>query len=617
MIAKRSDNREEPGIFSEQTHGRRSRLRLIPLSIKMVWQAYPRAAVAIPLIGLLLGACPVCILYCGKRVIDGVILWSDGTSSAGRQMVLTFLGAGLALSVLQHGLNRLSSFLQELLRLRLTRHIQGKILQQASRLDLEFFETPGFYDKLQRAQCEVGFRPYAVVSSIFGGLRQSFTLCSYAVTLATLALWSAPYLIVAALPSVFVQVKLGRQTWRVMYDRTHQERRMHYYQSLLTSSRHAKEIRLFGLARYLIDRWQDVFRQFYRKDRDLAKRRNMAQLGVAVYQTAASAGFYAFAIYRTVTDPAVTIGSLFMYHQSMERGLGSMRAVFQSVASLYDSSLYLGNLFDYLALRPRISSPAAPRPVPRRIRYGLRFESVTFRYPGATENALEDVSFEIRPGQKVAFIGKNGSGKTTIVKLLARLYDPQDGRIVVDGTDLRELDPEAWQRQIAAVFQDFGQYWVTARENVGFGQLEHVKDMERIRAAADGSGARECIEQLVHGWESVLGRLFDEGQELSFGQWQRVALARALVREAPILVLDEPTAAIDPQQEQQILKGLDTFAEGKITVLVSHRPSAIRLADRIFVIDHGRLVGSGDWDDLMAPGGQYAGLFGEQATVHV
>ena len=227
------------------------------------------------------------------------------------------------------------------------------------------------------------------------------------------------------------------------------------------------------------------------------------------------------------------------------------------------------------------------------------------------------MSFEIRPGQKVGFIGKNGSGKTTIVKLLARLYDPQDGRIVVDGTDLRELDPEAWRRQIAAVFQDFGQYWVTARENVGFGQLEHVKDMERIRAAADGSGARQCIERLVRGWESVLGRLFDEGQELSFGQWQRVALARALVREAPILVLDEPTAAIDPQQEQQILKGLDTFAEGKITVLVSHRPSAIRLADRIFVIDHGRLVWSGDWDDLMAPGGQYAGLFGEHATVHV
>ncbi len=340
----------------------------------------------------------------------------------------------------------------------------------------------------------------------------------------------------------------------------------------------------------------------------------MAEFGTILLQAVGGVGFYVFAIYRTITDPAVTIGSLFMYTQAMERAVGSVDAIFRSLAGIYEDNLYLNNLFEYLAQQPEVVAPAEPVAVPAAIREGLRFESVGFRYPAGTEDVLHDVSLEIGPGERVAFVGENGAGKTTLIKLLARLYDPKNGRITVDGIDLRDLDPAAWQRHIGIIFQDFARYQMTARENVGFGQLEYVNDMARIRAAADRSGATPCIERLEHGWENILGKWFDEGQELSVGEWQKVALARAFLREAQILVLDEPTASLDAKQEYEIFRRFQELTDGKTTILISHRFSTVRMADRIFVVEGGRITESGSHEELMAANGRYADLFLRQAS---
>lgn len=373
---------------------------------------------------------------------------------------------------------------------------------------------------------------------------------------------------------------------------------MNYYLHLMTTSHAAKETRLFGLARYLMPRWRDLFHKFYHQDRSVSARQHLAEFCIQTVQALAATGFYAFVVYRTVVDPRVTIGSLFLLTQAMQYSVQSVAATFSALATLYQSNLYFSNFFEYLMQQPGIRPPAVVHPVPQPIRHGIRFESVHFAYPTGAREVLTDISFEILPGERIAVVGENGSGKTTLVKLLARLYDPQQGRITVDGVDLRQLAPEEWYGQIGIIFQDFVQYWISARENVGFGRLDYVNDFDRIRRAAESGGIAERIGRLEKGWETVLGRLFDEGQELSTGEWQKVALARAFLRDSQILVLDEPTASVDAKHEYELFRRFDEFTRGKTTILISHRLSTVRMADRILVIEDGRLIESGRHDDL-------------------
>jgi len=310
----------------------------------------------------------------------------------------------------------------------------------------------------------------------------------------------------------------------------------------------------------------------------------------------------------------MTLGSLFLYTQAMERAVTGTENIFRMMAQTYENNLFVSSVFEYLEQQPRLVAPAEPKAVPVPYRQGIRFESVTFRYPLSHTDAVVDVSFDIAPGERIALVGENGAGKTTLIKLLSRLYEPQHGRILVDGIDLREFDPAEWYRQIGVIFQHFGRYQMTARENIGFGQLEYVNDLERIRTAADKSGATPIIERLPHQWENLLGKWFDDGQELSLGEWQRVALARAFIREAQILVLDEPTASLDAKQEYEIFARFQELTQGKTTILISHRFSTVRMADRILVVEHGRIVETGSHDELMALGGRYAFLFTRQAA---
>jgi len=585
-------------------------------AFKLVWQANPLAAIITSVLTVVVGPLSAIYLYCWKKVIDGVALWLQGKAADGRSMVVFFLGLTCIVLLVQFALERLIRVMEQMLRLRLTYCTQKQILDHAASLDMTFFETPSFYDKLNRAQREVGSRPYTIISSFFNIARQCFTLCSFMIILFTLSPWAPCYLLLATIPSLIVQIKFGQFWWSVLFRRTPEQRRMDYYQYLLTSPPEAKEIRIFGLADYLITQWQNVFQLFYDQESRFNIRRNLTEFGVLSTQTIAVIAFYIFIIYKTISTPAFGIGSLIMYTQTVERSVNSLSALLGAIGSLYENGLYMNNLFDYLALKPVVCVPQSPTVLPEIIRRGISLESVSFRYPGGDTDVLHDISFEIRAGEKVAIVGENGAGKTTLVKLLSRLYDPQKGRITVDGIDLRQVDPSGWYQKIAVIFQDFAHYWVTARENIGFGQLDFIKDMERIRHAATFSGITECIEKLNNGWETILGKVFDEGQDLSIGEWQKIALARAFLREAQILVLDEPTASLDPKIEYKIFAKFNEITEGKTTILISHRFSTVRMVDRIFVIERGRLIEYGTHDELMANGNRYAELFNRQASAY-
>lgn len=591
-------------------------VRQTPQVIKMAWQAWPVGTIIVPILTITAGSLPAISLYFLKKVIDGLTLWIGDDPAAGRQMVFLFLSLEISSLLLRYGLDLLIQFVQTVLESRLRFSIQDRIMNRAIDLDMSFFETPSFYDKLQRAQREVGFRPFSIIISMVQGAREVVTLTGYLVVIVTLAWWFVPYLLVASLPALIVQARFGWEGWMIASGRTPKERQMAYLQRLLTSDRDVKEIRLFGLGEYLAKRWKDLFWEFYHQDIQLARRRRLAEFGAVVLETLAYAGFYVYAIFCTVTNPLVTIGSLVMYTQAMERATGSVGLIMKAIANFYENSLYMSNLFEYLAQKPMLTAPAVPKPVPQPIRKGIRFEGVTFRYPGETTDALKDISFEIPAGCRVALVGENGAGKTTLIKLLARLYDPQHGRITVDGIDLRELDPAEWQQNLGIIFQDFSRYYLTVRENVGFGDLAHLDNFSRLNAAAELSGARESIERLDKKWETTLGKMFDEGHELSLGEWQKVALARAFFRESPILVLDEPTASLDAKQEHEIFRQFNDLTRGKMAVLISHRFSSVRMAERIFVIEDGRLVEQGGHEELLSLNNRYAELFNRQAEAY-
>jgi ATP-binding cassette subfamily B protein len=607
---------EGPRTFRQRVDEWLLVVKQLPRVAGLMWRAHRGAAVALPLLTVLSGPLPAFALYCLKKVIDGVSAWMAHGADAGRPTVVLFMALGIGGLILQRALDAAIGFIETLLRSRLGFHIEGHLIARAVSLDMEHFETPSFYDKLERARREVGFRPFVIMSTMTGGARMLINLAGFVAVLGSLAWWAAPFAVLVTIPGLIAQAKFGRMGWHMIMARTPEERRMRYYHRLLTSDREAKEVRLFGLGQYITQRWRDLFWQIYRQDRRLAARRGLAELGAVTLQTLAYGGFYVYAVYRTVTDPAVTVGSLVMYTQAMERAVGTMGGLMRSLATLYESNLYLSNLFDYLAQESHVIAPAEPKEPPSPMRRGLRFEEVVFRYPLSDTAALDGISLDIRPGERVALVGENGAGKTTLVKLLSRLYDPQQGRITVDGIDLRQLDPAEWHKQIGIIFQDFCHYAVTARENVGFGQLDHVENLARIRSAAKMSGAAECIERLEHGWENILGKTFDEGQELSIGEWQKVALARAFLRDAQILILDEPTASLDAKQEYEIYKHFNELTRGKTSILISHRFSSVRMADRIFVIEHGRLVESGSHEELMSLDGRYADLFNRQAEAY-
>jgi ATP-binding cassette subfamily B protein len=512
-----------------------------------------------------------------------------------------------AVAAAQRGIN----LCQSLLRAQLGQRVNVMILEKALTLELAQFEDSEFYDKLTRARREASSRPLSLVMRTFGLAQNAVALASFGTLLVQFSPWAVAVLLLAGLPAFIAEAKFSGDAFRLFKWRSPETRMQMYLETVLAREDHAKEVKLYGLGSRLLARYRDIFERLYREDRALTIRRDLWGFGLGLIGTAALYGAYGWIAVSAVAG-AITLGQMTMYLMLFRQGQSAVSASLSAVGGMYEDNLYLSTLYDYLETPAAIASGQARHgPDPRD---GVRFEGVSFRYPDAPAAALSDISLHLRPGTSLALVGENGSGKTTLIKLLTRLYEPTAGRITLDGLDLREWDRDVLRERVGVIFQDFARYQMLVGENVGAGDEPHFEDEARWREAAQMGRAAPFIEDLPAGYRTQLGKWFKDGRELSGGQWQKIALSRAFMRSrADILVLDEPTAAMDAQAEAEIFEHFRQLARERITILISHRFSTVRMADQIAVLDGGHIVEQGDHAALMARDGVYARLFTLQA----
>lgn len=604
---------EEPKTLRQRLDEARSAFRNVPRAFALVWQAHRPGTILMALITIVSGLLPISQAWVAKLIVDGVVnaVNAGSEAMAGLQAIWPYLAAEFGLLALGSALGQARSLIEHMLNARLGNTINTAIIRKALALDLHFFEDAQFYDKLQNARRESNWRALQIINTSFNLAQNVLTLLSFAVGLLAFSPLIALVLFGATIPAFVAQTKYSRLSFRLLSWRAPESRRMHYLEHLLTVDSSAKEIKLFGLGEPLLGRYQEFFWKFYREDEALARRRSLISLLWGLVASASYYGAYAWIVLRTIAG-AITIGDMTFYLTLFRQSQGTFQGLFFNIGQLYESGLFLENLFGFLELTPQMGSSTG-RPVPRPIRQGIEFRDVSFRYPDREGWALHQINLTIRPGEKIALVGANGAGKTTLIKLLTRLYDPTEGAILLDGVDLREYNLEELRESIGVIFQDFVRYQVSARENVGFGQIKDLANEARIVAAAERGGADEVIERLPSGYDTLLGRWFEKGAELSGGQWQKIALGRAFMRDSEVLVLDEPTAALDAEREYEIFQRFRELTAGRIAFLISHRFSTVRMADRIVVIEGGRLTELGTHHDLLELDGTYARLFNMQA----
>ena len=579
-------------------------------ALELVWSTNHALTLALALLTLIAGILPASVAYVGSLIVDAVVsAMRGGGAGATRVAELVALEGALvaAIAAGQRGL----SLCQSLLRAQLGQRVNVMILEKALTLELQHFEDSEFYDKLTRARREASTRPLSLVTRTFGLVQNGISLASYGVLLAHFSPWAVAVLLLAGLPAFVAEAKFSGDAFRLFRWRSPETRMQIYLETVIAREDHAKEVMLYGLGPRLLERYRDIFRRLYAADRALTMRRDAWGFALGLIATAALYGAYAWIAITTVRR-LITLGQMTMYVALFRQGQAAVSAMLAAVGGMYEDNLYLSTLYEYLEAHvPRASGSALRGPHPED---GVRFEDVSFAYPGAEEPALEHVTLHLTPGTSLALVGENGSGKTTLIKLLTRLYAPTAGRILLDGQDLAEWDEGALRQRIGVIFQDFVRYQMLVGENVGAGDERFFEDEERWRAAAVKGRASDFIEALPGGYRTQLGKWFRDGRELSGGQWQKIALARAFMRtRADILVLDEPTAAMDAQAEAEVFEHFRQLARDRITILISHRFSTVRMADQILVLNRGRVVERGTHEELMLLNGRYAQLFTLQA----
>lgn len=584
-----------------------------PQAVRLVWQTNPWATVGLGFLTMGGALLPASQAWVGKLIVDGVVASIEKGADPERiKRVFFYLILELTLFLLGTMLNQGRRLIQQLIQLQLANRIRGEVIRKALTLELAFFEDPDFYDRLQNARREAGYKPVDLIDDTFLIVQNTITLLSFAVLLLRFSPWLLVILITTSIPSFIAEARFSEQGFRLLTYRAPETRQINYLGRLLTEDSAAKEIKLFNLGETLLTRYMTLFEKFFQEDKSLAFRRAVAGLGLGLIATLGFYGSYAWIVWRTVNG-AISLGDMTLYLSIFRQGQTTFQAILSAVGNIYENNLFMAHLFDFLGLEPQMAVAARQQKLPVPLRTGIEFRRVGFRYPDSGEWALRDINLSIRPGEKIALVGPNGAGKTTLIKLLSRLYDPTEGAILIDGVDIRELDSIELRQKIGVIFQDFVRYHLPASENIGFGRIEWLQRRDQIIESARKSGAHPIIENLPEGYETILGRWFHGGHELSVGQWQKVALARAFMRDAEILVLDEPTASLDAETEYEIFRHFQELTDGKIAILISHRFSTVRMADQIVVIQEGRIAEIGTHDELLNRGAIYAHLFSMQA----
>jgi ATP-binding cassette subfamily B protein len=589
----------------------------LPRVLRLVWDVSPPFTIALAVLYMLQGFLPVATAYITKLVIDAIIL---GYSHHGGQRAITlviwFVVAQFALQALGNLLQTLSNIVQQLLQEKTSYQIQLLVMEKANTLDLSFFENAQFYDKLQQAQQEAASRPTGMISQTFSLGSTLVTFFSMAAVLLTLTWWVAVLALLAPVPVFIANMRYGWWGFQVMRRQSPLRREMQYYNNLMTTDTYNKEIKLFTSGPFFMRLYRNLVTTFYDQTRRLIVPRYMTSFALGTITVVANGIIYLYVALQAAAGK-ITVGVLSFYAQAALSIGSSFQSLLGGVSNMYENNLFINTLFDFLAYEPKIVSPPGGI-MPARDGLMVEFRDVTFTYPGREEAgpALKNVSFTIHAGEAVALVGRNGAGKTTIVKLLTRLYDPDEGQILVNGIDIKDYDLDALRREIGVIFQDYVTYFMTASRNIGIGRIEDVDDAAGIRTAAAKSGAHAVIERLPEHYDTMLGKWFEKGQQLSGGEWQKIALARAFMRDAQLLILDEPTSSLDPQAEYEVFARFRELTQGKSAVFISHRFSTVRLANRIIVLEHGGILEEGTHAELLARGGRYAELFSLQAEAY-
>ena len=588
-----------------------SALRNVPAVLKIVWDSGPAVVVFGLVARLLSSLLPVVLLWITKLIIDGIV-HAVSTHQPIQRGFWWLVAAEFSLAVLNSVFIRTIDYSDSLLADKYTRYVSIRVMDHAAGLDLIAYEDPVFYDRLERARVQATDR-LVMIQAIGRLVQQAITTITLSVSIMLFSPWLMLLLIAGVIPAFLGESHFALLGYAKNFRQTPIRRQLDYLRVLGGSKEAAKELKLFGLRNFLRDRFTRLSDQIYKENVGLSRRKLVAGSFLSVVGTMGYYSAYVFVIWRTVNG-ALTIGTLTFLAGAIQQASSNIEQIFSTLAAIGDQALFLTDLLAFFEMQPTIRSKPDALPAPRPIVRGVEFQNVSFRYPGNSRLVLDRVNFQLHPAERLALIGENGEGKTTIVKLLTRLYDPTEGQILLDGVDLREYDLEDLHREMGVFFQDFMRYEMTARENVAVGRIEEIDNLDLLQTASRKSLADGVIDRLPRGYEQMLGRRFDEGVDLSGGEWQKIALARAYLRDAQLLILDEPTAALDARSEFEVFHRFSELTAGKMAIFISHRFSTVRAAARILVLANGRIAEEGTHDQLASLGGRYAEMFEMQAS---